>query len=120
MEPVNSHFSMIEGAAGCPLTSSPAALPSPSQYIFFCRCDLLAYGMPGLHPKSVVMEIWASAPEGGEGASLGHQVTSPEQNCTPEERGPQQGLPATWLVESAGTAGAARGEFNVGKQMLNS
>lgn len=33
MEPVNSNFSMIEGAASCPLTSSPAALPPP--YFFF-------------------------------------------------------------------------------------
>lgn len=29
MEPVNSNFSMIEGAASCPLTSSPAALFLP-------------------------------------------------------------------------------------------
>ena len=37
MRPVNSNFSMIEGAAGCPLTSSPAALFPPDTVFLLLR-----------------------------------------------------------------------------------
>lgn len=57
------------------LQAAPWPLPQllfhPHPDIFFCRCDLLALSIPGLHPKSVVMEIWSSGP-GGECASLSH------------------------------------------------
>lgn len=54
MEPVNSNFSMTEGAASCPMTSSPDALTPP--VLFLLLITLLTLDMPGLHRRSVVME----------------------------------------------------------------
>lgn len=82
--------------------SLPQLLPPPP-YIFglvwfwlgfSCYSDLLSLSMPGLHSKSVVMEIWASAP-GGRCASLSHPSDKSWANM---EHGPQQYLPATWSL----------------------